>query len=288
LGSSGALEVREFPAKILMFGEYTVINGGMGLAIPYPAYTGHWSQGPAPHYDWNSLLRFLKAHAELEVNISQLEQDLQNGAGYISTIPQGKGLGSSGALVASIFDYYSAKKDRSLSEVKACLSTMEGFYHGQSSGIDPLVSWLNRPLLLDENFHPQIVDLPIKQWSELRRWFLLDSDVARSSAPLIAVFRQKMQELSYKERLMEINEVVKEIIEEYEHLNEALVGHLMLTLSQMQFEFFREMIPAKLHSLWAEGIKSRQYALKLCGAGGGGFFIGYRLRELPSMNAVYF
>jgi mevalonate kinase len=56
----------------------------------------------------------------------------------------------------------------------------------------------------------------------------------------------------------------------------------MLTISQLQFEAFQEMIPASMQGIWLEGLKSKSYALKLCGAGGGGYFIGYRLKTTPS------
>jgi mevalonate kinase len=34
------------------------------------------------------------------------------------------------------------------------------------------------------------------------------------------------------------------------------------------------MIPTLYRDLWMEGIKSNDYSLKLCGAGGGGFLMG--------------
>lgn len=271
-----------FPAKILLFGEYTVINGGVALAIPFDHYQGSWQLSGAPQYDWNPLLRFLQAHPELAIDAARLEHDLSQGAGYVSTIPQGKGLGSSGALVASIFDTYSLEKDLSLADVKHRLSQMEGFYHGQSSGVDPLVSWLKKPLLLDSNFNPQAIELPVQDWRELERWFLFDSQVSRHSAPLIAAFKQKMQAEAFKTTMGHLNLVIDEALDAYQEINEAVMGQVMLDLSRLQFECLQEMIPVSIRELWLEGLETRQFALKLCGAGGGGFFIGYRLKNAPT------
>lgn len=276
-----------FPAKILLFGEYTVINGGVALAIPYQHYQSSWSLHSAPKYDWNPLLRFLQAHPELEVDSHRLEKDLSLGAGYISNIPQGKGLGSSGALVASLYDFYSPQTERTLLEVKEKLSKMEGFYHGQSSGVDPLVSWLNKPLLLDSHFNPRPADVPIQKWKELDRWFLLDSEVSRHSAPLIAAFKHKMKDETFKKTMGHLNLVVDEAIEAYGELNELVMGQLMLDLSRLQYECMQEMIPEAIKGLWMEGIESRQFALKLCGAGGGGYFIGYRLKNAPTKTLKF-
>jgi mevalonate kinase len=35
------------------------------------------------------------------------------------------------------------------------------------------------------------------------------------------------------------------------------------------------MIPKKFHQLWASGIESNDYYLKLCGSGGGGYILGF-------------
>ena len=35
---------KKFPAKLLLFGEYTVTHGGRGLAIPFFDMFGHWQK----------------------------------------------------------------------------------------------------------------------------------------------------------------------------------------------------------------------------------------------------
>ena len=272
---------RSFSAKILLFGEYTVIRGGEALAIPFDTFSGHWSN-PAPSFDWNPLLRFLAGHPELEIDHERLAADIRAGGGFVSSIPQGKGLGSSGALVAALLSAYGPKREWSLAQARERLAGLEACYHGQSSGVDPLVSWVGKPLLLSSQHDPEIVEMPLENWRALDRWFLYDSGVARHSAPLVAVFKQKIENTSFQDKLQQLEGLVQEAIECFEHLDEAMMGVTMEALSRLQLEALSEMIPTPVRAVWEEGLHSRQFALKLCGAGGGGYFLGYRLKQAPS------
>src|SRR5690606_12136758 len=138
------------------------------------------------------------AHPELEIDVKRLEADIAQGGGFISNIPQGKGLGSSGALVAGLLASYGPQKEWSLGEVRTRLAGLEACYHGQSSGVDPLVSWVNEPLLLKHDREPEVIKMPVNTWKELDRWFFIDSGVARYSAPLIAVFKKKIENPDFK------------------------------------------------------------------------------------------
>lgn len=268
---------RSFPSKILLFGEYTVINGSEALALPFSNFSGKWQKDLSKKYDWNSLLRFLEAHTDL-LDVKKLSKDLDEGWGFSSTIPQGKGLGSSGALVAALYHHYSLQKDLGLEEIRTQLAELEGHYHGQSSGVDPLVSWVDKPLVLSGSETPRVVEMPVQDWANTSRWFLLDSGVARHSAPLVSVFKRKQADLKFQETLTTLESLVSECIEDYRNLDEAHMGLHMEELSRLQLNAFQEMIPDKLKEIWLMGLETRQFALKLCGAGGGGYFLGYKLR----------
>jgi mevalonate kinase len=49
----------------------------------------------------------------------------------------------------------------------------------------------------------------------------------------------------------------------------------MKLLSKFQFEHFKPMIPKLFNKMWKRGLDSGEYYLKLCGAGGGGFILGF-------------
>ena len=76
---------------------------------------------------------------------------------FDSSIPQGYGVGSSGALVAAIYDKYATDKitvlenltREKLLKLKIIFSKMESFFHGKSSGLDPLNSYLSLPILIN-------------------------------------------------------------------------------------------------------------------------------------------
>ena len=46
-------------------------------------------------------------------------------------------------------------------------------------------------------------------------------------------------------------------------------------LSKVVLNHFKPMIPKKFHQLWALGIESNAFYLKLCGSGGGGYILGF-------------
>src|SRR5690606_29823162 len=135
--------------------------------IPYNFYNGALkvSENPSPEaIKSNESLRRFTAHLEqlqaeqpelVTFNLELLQQDIDRGMYFDSSIPQGYGVGSSGALVAAIYDKYANNKitvlenltREKLLQLKAVFSQMESFFHGKSSGLDPLNSYLSLPIL---------------------------------------------------------------------------------------------------------------------------------------------
>ena len=63
--------------------------------------------------------------------------------------------------------------------------------------------------------------------------------------------------------------------------------HHLWHISKFQWEFFPEMIPTKERGLWTRGLETGDYILKLCGAGGGGFILGYSEKHpIDDMRAI--
>jgi len=60
-------------------------------------------------------------------------------------------------------------------------------------------------------------------------------------------------------------------------------------ISQFQIQYFQPMIPTLFRQAWKEGLESGLYTLKLCGAGGGGFILGFtqNFRETRKMLRNY-
>ena len=137
-----------FYSKILLFGEYGIIKNSKGLSIPYNFYKGGLKLG-----DLNSKI-VKKSNQSLclfrdfliEINslivvfdFKKMNKDLFEGMYFDSTIPQGYGVGSSGALVAAFYDRYAENKFTILENLtrdkililKNIFSKMESYFHGK-------------------------------------------------------------------------------------------------------------------------------------------------------------
>ena len=153
-----------FYAKILLFGEYGIIKDSKGLAIPYNSFKGALKStynlsGESKKSNEN-LIKFYEYLSHITTDLvsfdfSTFKKDIDTGMYFDSSIPQGYGVGSSGALVASIYDQYAKDKitvlenltrDKLL-KLKDIFSLMESFFHGKSSGLDPLNSYLSLSLI---------------------------------------------------------------------------------------------------------------------------------------------
>jgi mevalonate kinase len=108
-----------FYAKILLFGEYGIIKDSKGLAIPFSSYKGALKSstklsGEAQKSNQNliKLYNYLIANSTklVSFDFTSFKNDIDSGMYFDSSIPQGYGVGSSGALVASIYDQYANDK----------------------------------------------------------------------------------------------------------------------------------------------------------------------------------
>ena len=59
-----------------------------------------------------------------------------------------------------------------------------------------------------------------------------------------------------------------------------------IKLSKKTFDNFQEMIPSNFKKLWTDGIENKDYYLKLCGSGGGGFLIGFT-RDIDTIDQYF-
>ena len=108
-------------------------------------------------FEFASWLKENKDPALPKLDIARLIRDIEQGLYFRSSIPKGYGLGSSGALCAAIYDEYGEDKNKiirktgseELLDVKKALASMESWFHGTSSGIDPLCIYFNKPLIIE-------------------------------------------------------------------------------------------------------------------------------------------
>jgi len=265
----------KFNSKLLLFGEYTIIDNGNALAIPFPNFYGKWANST----EKSNLIPFFNYLKTLNAyNGSKIEKAIERNLIFDSNIPQGYGLGSSGALSAAAHKTFYIGDILSKSKVRTQLAEIESFFHGSSSGLDPLTSYYNKPVLV----HTSSIHL-LSKLDLNHDFFLLNSKIERDSKPLIIWYRtQKEINIEFKDALQQLNHKNKVAIDSLLCSNNAGVKSAFKSISQIQFEHFKKMIPNRIASIWAEGLKSDKYYLKLAGAGGGGFFLG--LGDFKSIN----
>lgn len=283
-----------FYSKILLFGEYGIIKDSKGLSIPYNFFKGALktdSQLSKEAKESNgSLKNFASYLAEIQsedlvqFDIVSLQKDIEEGMYFDSSIPQGYGIGSSGALVAAIYDKYASDKitvlenltREKLLKLKTIFGKMESFFHGKSSGLDPLNSYLSLPILINSHDNIESTSLPSQNKEGKGAVFLLDSGITGETAPMVQIFMEQMKQEGFRNMLKD--KFIKHTDACVEHfLNgdiKSLFGHVK-QLSHVVLDNFKPMIPKQFHTLWKKGIETNDYYLKLCGSGGGGYILGF-------------
>ncbi len=300
--------------KILLFGEYSVIFGSMGLTIPYTHFRGELSYMFSEKYtdldfanasnqslnDYVNYLKHLDKIGELkfEMDFDAFEKDVKKGLYFESSIPQGYGLGSSGALVAAIYNRYTKNpikaqrnmKTEDILKAKEIFAQMESHFHGKSSGLDPLNCFVRYPLLIHDQKHISTVGIPRRKNGD-SAIFLLNTRQTGKTEPLVNYFLDRCKDKSY----------LTKVKEEFIPLNNACINNIvggeaeklfinLKKLSRFELTHLEPMIPSNFQDIWVYGLDSDRFTLKLCGSGGGGFLLGFTKnytntrKELQELN----
>ena len=265
----------------MLFGEYTVTLGSGALSIPFSNYSGQWSYYNKTISSRESLMRFYtfltsQHHLSDEIQLDAFRNDISNGLFFDSNIPFGYGLGSSGALVAAVFESYCKPKFDDLQYLKTFLACLEGAFHGSSSGLDPLVSYLNQALRIDDtgNIHFE------NQEGLTSYLFILDTGMSRQTEPLVKYFKDVyLKDHSFFLAIEKLKFHNQESIDAILAQDYSNLWLEMCNISDIQYHYMRKMIPEMYHSLWRKGLDSDYFKLKLCGAGGGGILMGMTLNK---------
>jgi len=282
-----------FYSKILLFGEYGIIKDSKGLSIPYNFYNGalkmNDNSSEIAIKSNESLKRFVAYLQGIDnklvaFDFEKLQQDVDAGMYFDSSIPQGYGVGSSGALVAAIYDKYAFNKitvlenltREKLLKLKSIFSEMESFFHGKSSGLDPLNSYLSIPILINSKDNIEATGIPSQKSDGKGAVFLLDSGIIGETAPMVSIFMENMKQEGFRKMLK--NQFIKHTDACVDDFLKGDIKSLFSNtkkLSKVVLNHFKPMIPQEFHELWKKGIDTNDYYLKLCGSGGGGYILGF-------------
>lgn len=282
----------------MLFGEHSIACQSQALVVPFFEKSAGWDFCPvsqrtvaikASAENLRSFVNYLKSTPELEVvfAIEEFEAELDKGLFFNSTIPQGYGVGSSGALVAAVYErYYSGQKAEDPEQLRSLLARIESFFHGNSSGIDPLCCLLQETLKIDENgsllrltdFSQKIDDFPVKI-------FLIDTQTTFSTAGMVAHFKEKLLQFSFYKKLSEqYIPANNRAIESFVKGDFSAFLAEAERISVLQQKELGRMIPDEFQQYFGVISPEKPFTLKLCGSGGGGYILGFTSEKEKSIR----
>lgn len=279
-------------AKILLFGEHIVLQGAEALAMPWTAFSGQWaraadaSQRELPLFA--NYLQQLQQQQKLmsPLDIVAFQKDLRKGIYFKSDIPTGYGAGSSGALCAALYKrYQTAAAPEDLSLLQRQFAQLESFFHGSSSGTDPLICYLEQAIHIVPGQGIRAFDWDWKDYPNLH-FFVIDTGIQRQTAPWVAAFKAKAEDKLFKAQMKDIlipasNQAIQALLQG----RNKVLFRAFSQISALHYLNLKDFIPPAFHQLWKTGLSNDQYMLKLCGAGGGGFILGIS-REIEILHQL--
>ena len=295
-----------WPAKLLLFGEYSILLGSSALSMPFNHFgaslrfpdTEHDAlpdNGMASNLELQKFFGYFLENSDIFEEFLDLEQfssDLREVLYLSSTIPQRYGMGSSGALCTAIYDRYTRDetgiqpapgKDK-LFRLRSRFTLMESFFHGKSSGFDPLVIYLQKMVRLESDNSIIPIDILPDEGADHTGILLVDSGLTCSTGPRVREFLDRFapggEVTSAGEQMIGL---ANACIDQYLAGNSTSFTEAVRRLSGFQFDTLPHLIPSHLQPVWREGLSTGLFSPKLCGSGGGGFMICFtREREQAS------
>ena len=258
-----------------------MIFDATALMVPLSRFSAQWRN--ASHLSESaaasnaSLQRFADYLSTLDeakdvIDLRRFYHELQYNLFLDSDVPSGYGLGSSGVLVAAVYDHYATQKTDDLLQLKALFGKMESYFHGSSSGIDPLQCYLGQPFRIT----PQGVSmLPVDFMPDDIHVFLADTGQKSNTKPLVQYFKKKREDMDYLRAFQ--SDYVPCVSACIDHLvageKEAFFSSLR-RLTDGQLRFLRPMITDNTIDLFLEK-PDFNLGFKISGSGGGGYVLGF-------------
>lgn len=278
------MEIKKYYGKVILFGEYSMIFGSPAMLMPLYTGESHWDyiwRNPGKkNYSSNRSLHSFSNYLEgnecfiENIDVQKFKSELKKGLFLDSCIPTGYGVGSSGALTAAVYDRFKSKEIKDLIALKKFLGAMENCFHGSSSGLDPLQCYLGKPFILAENKTIRILEKDFLP--ENIHIFLIDSKIKSETKTLVNYFSEQRENSRYLKAFDElycpfvgrcIDSLVSGDVDEF-------FDNLM-HLSYYQTVMLRPMITGNMLPLFSLKRKDMHFQIKICGSGGGGYFLGF-------------
>ena len=268
-------------SKVILFGEYSMIFDATALMVPLQQFSARWKLGkltmPRAKKSNESICLFrnyLAGQGDLKkyIDIESLSKDLRFGLNLASNVPSGYGLGSSGTLVAAVYDRYARQHIDDLMQLKTIFGEMESYFHGSSSGIDPLQCYLGKPFRI----LPQGVELVNAGFLKKDiHVCLIDTKIKSNTRPLVQHFKEKRQDEAFlsafqRDYVPHVSDCINHLID---GANEAFFNSLA-QLTKAQLQFLHPMITENTLQLFEQN-HDFNFGVKISGSGGGGYVLGF-------------
>ena len=269
-------------SKVILFGEYSMIFDSTALMVPLKQFSAQWrfashllAQGAAASNA--SLQRFSEYLSTLSgvndlLDLQRFNHELYYNLFLDSNVPSGYGLGSSGTLVAAVYDAYAKQKTDDFLKLKNIFGKMESYFHGSSSGIDPLQCYLGQPFKITSK---RVQILSDDFLNKDIRICLIDTKIKSNTKPLVEHFKKQRNDATFLKRFQkEYVPHVKSCIATMVDGDKELFFNSLKQLTIGQTEFLRPMITANTKSLFTTDYDFH-FGVKISGSGGGGFVLGF-------------
>ena len=286
-------------SKVILFGEYSMIFDSTALMIPLKKFSAQWqlpqsrnrSLSLTSNQNVKRFARYLSENETLSslIDLPALNKDLDEGLFLASNVPSGYGLGSSGTLVAAVYDRYARQKTNDFLQLKSIFGLMESYFHGSSSGIDPLQCYLGQPFKIT----PKNVE--ILQNDILTndiRVCLIDTKIKSNTKPLVNHFKAQRENPEFLNRFQtEYVPYVKKCVNAMIWNDKAVFFNSLKQLTKGQVEFLRPMITDNTLDLFTADYDFN-FGVKISGSGGGGYVLGFtddvtKANELLSLSCHF-
>ena len=269
-------------SKVILFGEYSMIFDATALMIPLKRFSAQWqfpqSRNRAASLPSNqSLKRFCQYLSETEelsnlLDLHALRKDLNEGLSLASNVPSGYGLGSSGTLVAAVYDRYAVQKNDDYLQLKTLFGKMESHFHGSSSGIDPLQCYLGQPFKITPEGVHLLSDEFLKKDIHI---CLIDTKIKSNTKPLVNHFKAQRENPGFLNRFQsEYVPCVTSCINSMIEGNKEMFFNSLKRLTKGQLEFLRPMVTDNTLDLFTADYDFN-FGIKISGSGGGGYVLGF-------------
>ena len=269
-------------SKVILFGEYSMIFDATALMIPLKRFSAQWqfpqSRNRAASLPSNqSLKRFCQYLSENEAfsnlfDLQTLRRDLDEGLFLASNVPSGYGLGSSGTLVAAVYDRYAIQKTDDYLQLKTLFGRMESHFHGSSSGIDPLQCYLGKPFKITPNGVELLSDEFLKKDIHI---CLIDTKIKSNTKPLVNHFKAQRENPEFLNRFQaEYVPCVTSCINSMIEGNKELFFNSLKQLTKGQLEVLRPMVTDNTLDLFTTDYDFN-FGIKISGSGDGGYVLGF-------------